>query len=100
MKNKPIYKSGTTALSIVAEYLGIIAFITTITPLKFYATFFAPASLFVSLAALREFQRNPEKIGRGRAYIGLALGFISTVIVIFLCLQALQRAGEKGVLVL
>jgi len=100
MKTKPIYKSGTTALSIVAEYFGIISLLLIITPLKFFAIFFAPSSLFISLAALREFQKNPEKIGKGRAYLGLILGFIATVFVIIFCFYTLQKAGEKGVLTL
>jgi len=83
MKNKPIYKPGTTALSIVAEYFGIISLLLIVTPLKFFAIFFATGSLFVSLAALRELRKNPEKIGKERAYIGLTLGFLSVVIIIY-----------------
>lgn len=63
----PTDRSG---LAIAAGYLGLFAGI----------IFPAPIALVVGLLALRDLGRNPEKLGRGRAWFGTIMGGIVTLV--------------------
>jgi hypothetical protein len=90
--NRYIYKPGTTVLSIMAEYLGIVSLSLIISSVVIVPTSnliiiampFGPLCVVISLLALQEFRKNPKKIGEGRAILGLALGLLSSIIIVYL----------------
>jgi hypothetical protein len=61
---------GRPASSIAAGYLGLFSLL----------PFFGLIAILVSLIALRTLKRNPHLSGRGRAYFGLIMGILTTLL--------------------
>jgi hypothetical protein len=72
----PVGRSG---WAIAAGYLGLFAVL--IVP--------APLALICGVLAIRDFQRHPEKFGRGRAIFGLMMGTLGTLILIGVLISAI-----------
>lgn len=68
---------GRTGLSIVAGYLGLFCIIPV----------FAPVALIVSLLALKQLKKQPEKLGKGRAIFGLIMGILGTMALLYMILS-------------
>ena len=62
----PIGRSG---LAIAAGYLGLISVL----------LFPAPFAILFSILAIKDIQRNPKKMGMGRAIFGLIMGGLGTI---------------------
>jgi hypothetical protein len=43
----------------------------------------APFALWLGIAAWRDLNQNPDKVGRTQAAIGIIIGFLGTLILIF-----------------
>jgi len=56
---------GRSALAIAAGYVALFAVV--IFPL-------APIALILGILALRDIRRNPERLGKGRAYFAVVVG--------------------------
>ncbi len=69
---------GRPASAIAAGYLGLFSVL----------PFFGILAIAVSLFALRTLKRNPHLSGRGRAYFGLVMGLLFTLIYGFAILAA------------
>lgn len=67
----PVGRSG---WAIAAGYLGLVSLC--LLP--------APVSLVVSAIALKHLGRHPELYGRGRAWFGLVMGLLGTVLLVLL----------------
>lgn len=65
----PVGRSG---WALAAGYLGLFS------PL----VIFAPFALIAGLLALRDLRRNPARLGRGRAWFGIVMGGIFTVLLL------------------
>lgn len=65
----PVGRSG---LAIAAGYLGLFSLV----------GIFAPISIIVSVLALRDLERRPALLGRGRAIFGLVMGILFTFLMI------------------
>ena len=61
---------GRPASAIAAGYLGLFSLL----------PFFGIAAIIVSIVALRTLKRKPHLSGRGRAYFGLIMGILTTLI--------------------
>jgi hypothetical protein len=61
---------GRPASAIAAGYLGLFSLL----------PFFGIIAIIVSLIALRTLKRNPELCGRGRAWFGLIMGSLMTLL--------------------
>ncbi len=62
--------TGRPASAIAAGYLGLISLIPC----------FGPLAIIVSVQALRTLKRDPNLLGRGRAWFGLIMGSVFTLI--------------------
>lgn len=69
-----ILPTGRTGLAIAAGYLGLFSVLVV----------FAPISLVVGILALRQLNRTPGKLGRGRAIFGIVMGSLCSIILISL----------------
>jgi hypothetical protein len=72
----PVGRSG---WAIAAGYLGLFSFI--ILP--------APIALIISIIAIMDIRKHPQRHGMGRAIFGLVMGIVGSV-VLCLCLVALS----------
>jgi hypothetical protein len=72
---------GRPASAIAAGYLGLFS------PLPFFGII----AIIVSLIALRTLKRNPSLHGRGRAWFGLIMGIVTTVLYAILFSLALSN---------
>jgi len=71
--------------AIAAGYLGLLSFL----------PIFAPVALIVSIFALRTLKREPDLSGRGRAWFGLIMGIIFTLILgVMVVAIASDRASQ------
>ena len=70
---------GRSAWAIAAGYLGLISVL--MVP--------APFALICSIVAIRDIKRHPERHGMGRAFFGLIMGLIFTVLLGILILESL-----------
>lgn len=61
----PVGRSG---WAIAAGYLGLFSVL----------LIFAPISIVISIIAILDIRKHPEKHGMGRAIFGLAMGFLGT----------------------
>jgi hypothetical protein len=61
---------GRSPLAIAAGYAGLFAVI----------PFFAPIALVLGILAIRHIRRNPELHGLGRAWFGLVMGVVGTML--------------------
>ena len=61
---------GRPASAIAAGYLGLFSLL----------PFFGIIAIIVSLVAFRTLKRNPQLLGRGRAWFGLVMGIVTTVL--------------------
>lgn len=61
---------GRDPLAIAAGYLGLFSLM----------PFFGVVSIVVSVLALRSLKRHPNRHGRGRAWFGLVLGVLTSLI--------------------
>lgn len=71
----PVGRSG---LAIAAGYLGLFA--TVLVP--------APIALVTGVVALRDLNRHPDKLGRGRAWFGIVMGAAFTVLLVLMLVNA------------
>jgi hypothetical protein len=65
----PVGRSG---WAIAAGYLGLLSFL--VLP--------APLALIVSIIAIRDIKKHPERHGMGRAIFGLIMGILGTLVVL------------------
>ncbi len=77
----PVGRSG---WAIAAGYLGLFSLL--VLP--------APVALIVSIVALRDIKKHPERHGKGRAIFGLIMGGIGTVLAIVIFVARVFDAGE------
>lgn len=68
---------GRTPLSIVAGYLGLLAFL--VVP--------APLALILGIVAVRDLQQQPGKHGMGRAVFAIVMGALGTLALLALALS-------------
>lgn len=71
----PIGRSG---LAIAAGYLGLFSLL----------VFPAPIALVVSILALRDLKKHPQKMGAGRAWFGLVVGGLGTLVLLSILVLA------------
>ena len=69
----PVGRSG---LAIAAGYLGLFSLI----------PFVGPVAVVVGILALRDIKRNPKKIGKGRAWFGIVMGTLTSLLILMLFL--------------
>jgi hypothetical protein len=62
--------SGRPASAIAAGYLGLFSLL----------PFFGIVAIIVSLKAFKTLKQNPELLGRGRAWFGLVMGIVTTLL--------------------
>ena len=75
----PIGRSG---LAILAGYLGLFAMTVVV----------APFALLVGILALRDIRKHPEKHGRGRAWFGIVMGALfSLILMAFLTIALITK---------
>jgi hypothetical protein len=67
----PIDRSG---WAIAAGYLGLFSF---------FGGFLGPVAVIVSIVAIRDIKKHPDRHGMGRAIFGLIAGIIGTIILAF-----------------
>ena len=79
----PVGRSG---LAIAAGYVGLIS--VGVFPL-------GPVAIVLSILAIRDIRRHPEKLGRGRAGFGLACGILGTLILIGMLIALLSALGRR-----
>jgi hypothetical protein len=75
-KTSPIileWPVGRSGWAIASGYLGVLSIF--IIP--------APAALFCGIMALHDISKNPFKLGKFRAYLGIIAGSIGTIIILF-----------------
>ncbi len=72
----PVGRSG---WAIAAGYLGLLSFV--ILP--------APLALIISIVAIRDLKKNPQKHGMGRAVFGLVMGILGTVALVAMIISRL-----------
>jgi hypothetical protein len=76
--------AGRPASAIAAGYLGLFSLIPPV----------GIVSLIVSVIALRNLKRNPELLGRGRAWFGFVMGLIMTLFCLFGLVMILIEAYD------
>ena len=74
----PVGRSG---LAIAAGYAGLFALV--LLP--------APIAVVISVLALLDLRRHPDKLGRGRAWFGLITGVVCTVLLVVVLVVAPRR---------
>jgi len=68
---------GTSALSIVAGYLGLFSVL--LVP--------APFAILLGILALKDLKKNPRPHGKGRAIFAIIMGTVCTILFLFLILM-------------
>lgn len=80
---------GRPASAIAAGYLGLFSLL----------PFFGIAAILCGLAALRTLRRNPHLLGRGRAWFGLVMGIVTTLLyaipIIVIIIEAIDVAQGR-----
>lgn len=74
----PVGRSG---WAIAAGYLGLFSFV--VLP--------APVALIISIIAIRDIKRHPDRHGLGRAYFGLIMGILGTLVLVLSVIVAFLR---------
>jgi hypothetical protein len=64
---------GRSVWAVLAGYAGLLAVL----------IFPAPLALGLGLLAIRDIKRHPEKFGMGRAYFGLVMGLLGSLVLVF-----------------
>jgi hypothetical protein len=77
---------GRSPLSVIAGYLGLLSFL---------VGCLAPIALGVSIAAIVDLKRHPEKRGMGRAVFGLVCGTFVTVGMLVVLILAVAGVFDK-----
>ena len=81
--------AGRPASAIAAGYLGLFSLL----------PFFGIFAIITGLVALRTLKRNPHLLGRGRAWFGLVMGTIMTLIyaipIVMLIIEAIDSAHGR-----
>ena len=72
--------------AIAAGYLGLLSVLLV----------FAPVSLIVSIFALRTLKKSPEMSGRGRAWFGLIMGIVFTLMLGVMVVALMSSDGSRG----
>ena len=76
--------AGRPASAIAAGYLGLLSVL----------PFFGLLAIIVSLQALRTLKREPHLLGRGRAWFGLVMGILMTLIyaipIVMIIIESIQ----------
>lgn len=73
---------GRSALAIAAGYFGLFAML----------VFPAPVALLLGILAVRDIKRNPEKHGLGRAWFGLVMGAIFSLLLVLILGAAITES--------
>jgi hypothetical protein len=79
----PIDRSG---WAIAAGYLGLFSF---------FGGFLGPVAIAVSIFAIRDIRKHPERHGMGRAVFGLIAGILGTMILVILLVAILSESGRR-----
>ena len=69
---KWILPVGRSGLAVAAGYLGLFSLVGVL----------APVSIVVSILALRDLEKRPGALGRGRAVFGLIMGIVFTILMV------------------
>ena len=81
--------AGRPASAIAAGYLGLFSLL----------PFFGLFAILVGLIALRTLKRNPHLLGRGRAWFGLVMGVITTLLyaipIVMIIIEAIDAAQGR-----
>jgi hypothetical protein len=81
--------AGRPASAIAAGYLGLLSLL----------PFFSIFAIIAGLVALRTLRRNPHLLGRGRAWFGLVMGTIMTLLyaipIVMLILEAIDASHGR-----
>ena len=75
--------TGRSGLAIAAGYLGLFAMVPV----------FAPISLLVGILALRDLNRRPGVLGRGRAIFGIVTGSLFSLVLIAAVAASLRASS-------
>ena len=75
----PVGRSG---WAIAAGYLGLFSVI----------PIFAPIALIISIVAIRDIKKNPQRHGMGRAIFGLVMGILGSL---GLCMMVVALASGR-----
>jgi hypothetical protein len=78
----PIDRSG---WAIAAGYLGLFSF---------FGGFLGPVAIVVSIIAIRDIQKHPDRHGMGRAVFGLVAGILGTVLLIPILIYIAAGSGR------
>jgi hypothetical protein len=78
----PIDRSG---WAIAAGYLGLFSF---------FGGFLGPVAVIVSIVAIRDIKKHPDRHGMGRAIFGLIAGIIGTIILAFVIVAIVADSGR------
>ena len=78
----PVGRSG---WAIAAGYLGLFSF---------FGGFLGPIAIIVSIIAIRDIKRNPNRHGMGRAIFGLICGILGTIMLVFVLMAIVADASR------
>jgi hypothetical protein len=79
----PVGRSG---WAIAAGYLGLLSII----------IFPAPLALIISIVAIRDIKKHPDRHGMGRAVFGLVMGVIFSIFFVFMIIAMLGGSGHRS----
>src|SRR5688500_12547319 len=77
----PMARSG---WAIAAGYLGLFSF---------FGGFLGPIAIIVSIVAIRDIKKHPDRHGMGRAVFGLVCGILGTIILVFVLIAIVSESG-------
>jgi hypothetical protein len=80
----PIGRSG---WAIAAGYLGL---------LSFFGGFLGPVAVIVSIVAIRDIRKHPDRHGMGRAIFGLIAGILGTILLVFVLIALVSESGRPS----
>jgi hypothetical protein len=80
----PVGRSG---WAIAAGYLGLFSF---------FGGFLGPVAVIVSIVAIRDIKRHPDRHGMGRAIFGLIAGILGTFLLVFVVIGMVASAGHPS----
>jgi len=75
----PINRSG---LAVAAGYVALLSFPILVA---------GPVGVLLGVLALRDLRRNPERLGRGRAWFAIVYGGLGTALLVYLLVSFLLR---------
>jgi hypothetical protein len=76
---------GRSVWAVLAGYAGLLAVL----------IFPAPLALGLGLLAIRDIKRHPEKFGMGRAYFGLVMGLLGSLVLMFFVAMMIIEANQR-----